>query len=80
MLVVAAGGDALAVALGLAFGAHAPRGDADAAQADAAGTRVAAGAAMGRVGGQISAAVNRAAVVDTDRAARADALAATALH
>lgn len=80
MLVVAAGGDAFAVALDLAFGAGAPRRDAGAARADTAGARVAAGAAVGRVGGQIAAAVDRAAVFDTDRAARPDALAATALH
>jgi hypothetical protein len=78
MVVVAAGIDADAAAVGLARQAAATW-TADAAAADSTCARIGTGSAVIRIGGEVAAEVDRAAVLESDRAIGADALAITAV-
>jgi hypothetical protein len=78
MAVVTAGIDADTAAVSLSLGAASTRG-ANATAANAASTGISTGSAVSRIGGEVTATIHRAAVLDTDRAVRALADAAAAL-
>jgi hypothetical protein len=71
MAVVAAGIDADTSAVGLTFGAATTARGAYATAADATGTGGLAGPAMSRIGAEIAATIDRAAIRNTNRAVRA---------
>ena len=79
MAVVAARIDADTVAVGLTLRAATAARGANATAADTAGAGVLAGAAVSGIGGEVAAAVDGAAILDTDRAVRALADSAAAL-
>jgi hypothetical protein len=78
MAVIAARIDADTAAVGLTLRAATARG-ANATAANTAGAGVLAGPAVFRIGGEVAAAVDSAAILDTDRAVRALADPAPAL-
>ena len=79
MAIVATGIDADAVAFGLTLRAATAAHGADATAADTAGAGIGAGSAVRGIGGEVAAAVDSAAILDTDGAVGALADSAAAL-